>query len=41
MKAIRLKDGQIGVVIREWSWKENPQMKIYKDKSYEERLYVS
>ena len=39
MKAVKLKDGQIGTVIREWNWEENPQMKIYKDKSYGERLY--
>jgi len=39
MKAVKLKDGQIGAVIREWNWEEFPQMKIYKDKSYDERLY--
>lgn len=39
MKAVKLKDGQIGAVIGEWNWKEHPQMKIYKDKSYDERLY--
>ena len=25
--AVKLKDGQIGLVIREWNWEENPQMK--------------
>ena len=39
MKAVKLKDGQIGTVVREWNWKENPQMKIYKDISYSERLH--
>lgn len=39
MKAVKLKDGQIGTVIREWNWKENPQMKIYENKSYDKRLY--
>jgi hypothetical protein len=39
MKAVKLKDGQIGTVVREWNWKENPQMKIYKDRSYSERLH--
>ena len=39
MKAVKLKDGHIGTIIREWSWEEHPQMKIYKDKSYNERLY--
>jgi hypothetical protein len=39
MKAVKLKDGQIGIVIREWNWKENPQMKIYENKSYDKRLY--
>ena len=39
MKAVKLKDGQIGTVVREWNWKEYPQMKIYKDRSYSERLH--
>jgi hypothetical protein len=39
MKVLKLKDGQIGTVVKEWNWKEYPQMKIYKDKSYDERLY--
>ena len=39
MKAVKLKDGQIGTIIREWNWEENPQMKIYEDKSYDKRLY--
>ncbi len=38
-RAVKLKDGQIGTVIREWNWEENPFLKIYKDKSYDERLY--
>jgi len=37
--AVKLKDGQIGFVIREWNWEENPQMKIYKDSTYKERLH--
>ena len=39
MKAVKLKDGQIVSVIREWNWEENPQMKIYKDSTYKERLH--
>lgn len=39
MKSVKLKDGQIGVLIREWNWEENPQMKIYSDKSLNDRLY--
>ncbi len=39
MKAVKLKDGQIGTVIREWNWQKNPQMKIYENKSYDKRLY--
>jgi hypothetical protein len=39
MKAVKLKDGQIGFVIRELNWEENPQMKIYKDSTYKERLH--
>lgn len=36
---VRLKDGTYGTVIREWSWKDNPHFKIYKDRTYKERLY--
>lgn len=39
MKAVKLKDGTIAVVIREWNWNDNPFMKIYKDSTYKERLY--
>lgn len=39
-KAVRLKDGTIGCVILEWNWEDHPQMKIYKDKTYKERLYT-
>jgi hypothetical protein len=39
MKPAKLKDGQIGTVIREWNWQKNPQMKIYENKSYDKRLY--
>jgi hypothetical protein len=39
MKSVKLKDGQIVSVIREWNWEENPQMKIYKDSTYKERLH--
>ena len=39
MKAVKLKDGQIAAVIREWNWKENPFLKIYENSLCRKRLY--
>lgn len=36
---VRLKDGSYGTVIREWSWQDNPYLKVYKDTTHKERLY--
>lgn len=38
-QVVKLKDGSYGTVIREFSWKDFPDWKIYKDSSYKERLF--
>ncbi len=38
MKIVKWNNGYYPI-IREWNWNDNPQMKIYEDNSYKERLY--
>lgn len=38
-QVVRLKDGSYATVIKEFSWKDFPDWKIYKDSRYKERLY--
>lgn len=36
---VKLQDGTYATIIREWNWQEHPNLKIYKDTTYKERLY--
>lgn len=38
-KIVKLKDGTFASVIKEWNWEEHPDLKIYKDNTFKERLY--
>lgn len=38
-QVVRLKDGSYATVIKEFSWKDFPDWKIYKDITHKERLY--
>jgi len=39
MKKVIFKDGTYVVSLKEWFWSEQPNLKIFKDQSCDERLY--